>query len=85
MDKEKMQYIIPHKVFNGDRPSSLLLFDGYLNAYKTGQILSIFEHRTVVQGFLWNVGWTSFDYKDILYPNGNTANTLNQLLSFGYI
>eukprot|EP01083_Nonionella_stella_P263718 895529_1 len=59
MNENKINYIIPHKVFSGNRPSSLLLFDGYLNAYKTGQILSIFEHRTVVQGFIWNVG--SFD------------------------
>ncbi len=57
--KDENDYIIPHKVFDGNRPSSLLLFDGYLNAFKTGQILSIFEHRTVVQGFIWNVG--SFD------------------------
>merc|ERR1711902_364513 len=59
MSKEEIEYIAPHKVFSGNRPSSLLLFDGYLNAFKAGQILSIFEHRTVVQGFVWNIG--SFD------------------------
>merc|ERR1712019_251934 len=59
MDKDEINYIVSHKVFSGNRPSSLLLFDGYLDAYKTGQILSIFEHRTVVQGFVWNIG--SFD------------------------
>ena len=59
MDKDKMESLIPHKVFTGNRPSSLLLFDGALNAYKCGQILSIFEHRTVTQGFIWNIG--SFD------------------------
>eukprot|EP00488_Nonionellina_sp_1-RS-2012_P000883 TRINITY_DN1412_c0_g1_i1.p1 TRINITY_DN1412_c0_g1~~TRINITY_DN1412_c0_g1_i1.p1 ORF type:complete len:262 (-),score=99.54 TRINITY_DN1412_c0_g1_i1:107-892(-) len=59
VDKDQIDYMVPHKVFSGDRPSSLLLFDGYLNAFKTGQILSIFEHRTVVQGFVWGLG--SFD------------------------
>merc|ERR1712129_366596 len=59
MSKEEIDYIAPHKVFSGNRPSSLLLFDGYLDAYKAGQILSLFEHRTVVQGFIWNIG--SFD------------------------
>ncbi len=59
MDKEKIDNLVPHKVFTGNRPSSLLLFDGALDAFKTGQILSIFEHRTVTQGFIWNIG--SFD------------------------
>eukprot|EP00485_Elphidium_margaritaceum_P010711 CAMPEP_0202685982 /NCGR_PEP_ID=MMETSP1385-20130828/1766_1 /ASSEMBLY_ACC=CAM_ASM_000861 /TAXON_ID=933848 /ORGANISM="Elphidium margaritaceum" /LENGTH=592 /DNA_ID=CAMNT_0049340461 /DNA_START=33 /DNA_END=1811 /DNA_ORIENTATION=+ len=59
MSKEEIDFLVPHKVFSGDRPSSLLLFDGALDAFKTGQILSLFEHRTVTQGFVWNVG--SFD------------------------
>ena len=59
MSKDEIDYIAPHKVFSGNRPSSLLLFDGYLDAFKTGQLLSIFEHRTVVQGFVWGIG--SFD------------------------
>lgn len=59
-NKEKeLEYIIPHKVFPGNRPSSILLFDGPLNAYTAGQILAIYEHRTVVQGFIWGIG--SFD------------------------
>jgi len=57
--KEQIEFLVPHKVFTGNRPSSLLLFDGHLDAFKTGQILSIFEHRTVAQGFVWNLG--SFD------------------------
>lgn len=48
----------PHKLFTGNRPSSSLLFP-ILNAYTTGQILSLYEHRTAVQGFIWNV--CSFD------------------------
>ena len=59
MEEEAVNAIVPHKVFEGNRPSSLLLFDGALDAFKTGQILSLFEHRTVVQGFVWNIG--SFD------------------------
>jgi len=59
MDEDQMKAIVPHKVFEGNRPSSLLLFDGALDAFKTGQLLSLFEHRTVVQGFVWNIG--SFD------------------------
>ena len=59
MRKENVpESLIPHKVFSGNRPSSSLLF-GTLDAYTTGQILALFEHRTVVEGFIWNIN--SFD------------------------
>ena len=51
--------IIPHKVFPGNRPSNVLLFDGQLDAFRAGQLLSLYEHRTAVQGFIWNLN--SFD------------------------
>jgi len=48
----------PHKSFPGNRPSSSLLFER-LDAYTAGQLLSIYEHRTAVQGFIWGIN--SFD------------------------
>eukprot|EP00753_Platysulcus_tardus_P004987 PLAT12812.1.p1 GENE.PLAT12812.1~~PLAT12812.1.p1 ORF type:complete len:582 (+),score=301.19 PLAT12812.1:252-1748(+) len=48
----------PHKVFDGNRPSSSLLLP-VLNAYTTGQLLALYEHRTAVQGFIWGIN--SFD------------------------
>lgn len=50
--------LVLHKVFGGNRPSSSLLFPK-LSAYVTGQILSLYEHRTAVQGFIWDLN--SFD------------------------
>jgi glucose-6-phosphate isomerase len=50
--------LVPHKVFPGNRPSSILLFDE-LTPYTTGQLLAIFEHRTAVEGFIWDIN--SFD------------------------
>jgi glucose-6-phosphate isomerase len=50
--------LVPHKVFSGNRPSLSLLFPK-LTAYATGQILAIYEHRTAVQGFIWDIN--SFD------------------------
>jgi glucose-6-phosphate isomerase len=50
--------LVPHKVFPGNRPSSVLLFDA-LTPFTTGQLLAIFEHRTAVEGFLWGIN--SFD------------------------
>ncbi|GHP02636.1 hypothetical protein PPROV_000139200 [Pycnococcus provasolii] len=50
--------LIPHKTFTGNRPSSSILLPE-LNAYTTGQILALYEHRVAVQGFVW--GLNSFD------------------------
>lgn len=47
-----------HKLFEGNRPSSSLLFPK-LTAYTCGQLLAIYEHRTAAEGFIWSV--CSFD------------------------
>lgn len=47
-----------HKEFPGNRPSLSLLVDK-LDAFALGQLLSLYEHRTAVQGFIWGVN--SFD------------------------
>eukprot|EP01015_Nassula_variabilis_P026138 TRINITY_DN518_c0_g1_i2.p1 TRINITY_DN518_c0_g1~~TRINITY_DN518_c0_g1_i2.p1 ORF type:complete len:238 (+),score=50.77 TRINITY_DN518_c0_g1_i2:111-824(+) len=50
--------LINHKTFPGDRPSVSLLFPE-LNAFTSGQLLAIYEHRTTVEGFIWRIN--SFD------------------------
>jgi glucose-6-phosphate isomerase len=50
--------LIPHKVFEGNRPSLSLLLPR-LDAYTVGQLLALYEHRTAVQGFVWGI--CSFD------------------------
>jgi glucose-6-phosphate isomerase len=50
--------LVAHKVFEGNRPSLSLLLPK-LTAYACGQILAIYEHRTAVQGFMWDIN--SFD------------------------
>lgn len=32
-----------------------LLFLGELNAFKCGELLALYEHRTSIEGFLWEV------------------------------
>ena len=50
--------LIPHKTFTGNRPSLSIMLPT-LNAYTTGQLLAIYEHRVATQGFIW--GLNSFD------------------------
>ena len=50
--------LIPHKTFPGDRPSLSILFDE-LSPRTLGYLLSMYEHRTAVEGFI--LGVNSFD------------------------
>lgn len=50
--------LISAKVFPGNRPSSLLLLDA-LTPFSCGQLLALFEHRTAVEGWVWDIN--SFD------------------------
>ena len=50
--------LIPHRTFSGDRPSISLLVPN-VSAYEVGQLLSLYEHKIAVQGFVWGVN--SFD------------------------
>ena len=52
------EFLIPHKTFPGNRPSSILLFPK-LTPETTGMLLAIYEHRTAVEGFIWDIN--SFD------------------------
>ena len=46
------------RVFEGNRPSSILLFDE-INPYNLGQLIALYEHKIFVQGIIWRLN--SFD------------------------
>jgi len=50
--------LILHRTFEGNRPS-LSILAPKLTAYSCGQLLALYEHRTAVQGFIWDIN--SFD------------------------
>ena len=50
--------LVPHKVFEGGRPSTVLLMPR-VDAFTVGQLLSLYEHQTAVEGFL--LGVNTFD------------------------
>jgi len=51
-------YLIPHKTFTGNRPSLSIVLPA-LTARTVGQLLSLYEHRIAVAGFVWGIN--SFD------------------------
>jgi glucose-6-phosphate isomerase len=50
--------LVPHKTFEGNRPSNTLLLDR-LTPGALGKIIALYEHSVFVQGVIWNVN--SFD------------------------
>jgi glucose-6-phosphate isomerase len=53
-----VERLAPHKVFLGNRPSNTILMD-QLTPLTLGALIALYEHKTFVQGVLWNVN--SFD------------------------
>lgn len=82
-EEGKPEDLIPHVTFSGNRPSLSLLLP-VLNAYTCGQLLALFEHRTAVQGFVWDVN--SFDQYGVELGKvlaTKVRKTLNQTRYFG--
>ena len=49
---------MPHRVFEGNRPSNTLLLDR-LTPHALGTLVALYEHSVFVQGTVWSVN--SFD------------------------
>jgi glucose-6-phosphate isomerase len=50
--------LVPHRVFEGNRPSNLILADR-LTPETLGSLVALYEHSVFTQGVLWNID--SFD------------------------
>jgi glucose-6-phosphate isomerase len=51
-------WLVPHRVFEGNRPSNTLLAEK-LDPETLGKLVALYEHNVFVQGVIWNVN--SFD------------------------
>ncbi|MEM9445163.1 MAG: glucose-6-phosphate isomerase [Verrucomicrobiota bacterium] len=54
----EIEKIIPHKVFEGNRPTNSILFQK-LTPRVLGSLIAMYEHKIFVQGIIWNIN--SFD------------------------
>ena len=57
-EKNKINKLLPFKVFNGNRVSNTLLLNK-LTPYNLGLLIALYEHKVFVQGVIWNIN--SFD------------------------
>jgi len=51
-------WLVPHRVFEGNRPSNTLLLD-VLTPAALGKLVALYEHAVFTQGIVWNID--SFD------------------------
>jgi glucose-6-phosphate isomerase len=57
-EEEKDPALVPHRVFEGNRPTTTILADR-LDPHTLGALIALYEHRVFVQGVVWDI--YSFD------------------------
>ncbi len=58
LSAERIEQLLPHKIFSGNRPSSSIMFD-QLTPRTLGSLIALYEHKIFSQGAIWNLN--SFD------------------------
>jgi glucose-6-phosphate isomerase len=58
LDKTQAEFLLPFKVFTGNKPTNTLLIDK-LSPKSLGALIALYEHKIFVQGVIWNI--FSFD------------------------
>jgi len=64
LDENIIKTLTPHKTFEGNRPSTSILFDK-LTPKSLGRLIAIYEHKIFTQGVIWNIN--SFDQWGVEY------------------
>lgn len=73
---EELEKLLPHKVFEGNRPTTSILFDK-LTPNTLGKLIALYEHKIFVQGIIWDIN--SFDQWGVEYGKQIAQQILPQL------
>lgn len=73
-----LEKLLPHKIFEGDRPTSSILFDK-LTPNSLGKLIALYEHKIFVQGIIWDIN--SYDQWGVEYGKQIASQILPQLTS----
>jgi glucose-6-phosphate isomerase len=76
MSGEELENLLPHKVFEGNRPTTSIMFDK-LTPHTLGKLIALYEHKIFVQGMIWNIN--SFDQWGVEYGKQIASQILPQL------
>jgi glucose-6-phosphate isomerase len=58
MSGAALEALIPHKVFEGNRPTNSIFLQK-ITPYSLGSLIALYEHKIFTQGIIWNIN--SFD------------------------
>jgi len=75
---DELEILLPHCVFEGNRPTSALLFDK-LTPKTLGKLIALYEHKVFVQGIIWGVN--SFDQWGVEFGKQIAQKIFPQLMS----
>jgi len=53
LDADAIAALLPHKVFEGNRPTVSILYQR-LTPFALGRLIALYEHKIFVQGIVWN-------------------------------
>ncbi|MFV1921603.1 MAG: glucose-6-phosphate isomerase [Methylotenera sp.] len=73
---EKLEKLLPHKIFEGDRPTTSILFNK-LTPRTLGRLIALYEHKIFVQGIIWDIN--SYDQWGVEYGKQIASQILPQL------
>jgi len=78
----KLDNLLPHKVFLGNRPTNSILFDK-LTPKTLGSLIAMYEHKIFTQGIIWNIN--SFDQWGVELGKQLAKSILSELTSPGSV
>ena len=78
MGGKALEDLLPHKVFEGNRPTTSILFD-QLTPNTLGKLIALYEHKIFVQGIIWDIN--SYDQWGVEYGKQIAQQILPQLIN----
>jgi glucose-6-phosphate isomerase len=75
---EEIAQLAAHRVFPGDRPSTVILHRR-LDAFSLGRLIALFEHKVFAQGVIWDVN--SFDQWGVELGKQQAAGLLDAVVA----
>lgn len=76
IEGQKTKALPPEKSMQGSRPSNTILIEE-LSPYALGGLIALYEHKTLVEGILWNIN--SFDQWGVELGKNLTESLLNSM------
>ena len=76
LEAEKASFLLPFKVFYGNRPTNTLLIEK-LTPKSLGSLVALYEHKIFVQGVIWNI--FSYDQWGVELGKQLATNILNEI------